>query len=71
MKFHDSNNCPEYNGNTYYENMCIKTLNQTIGRGIRHIDDYANIFLIDNRFLKMKDKLSDWMKPWIRVIPNL
>jgi Rad3-related DNA helicase len=37
-------------GNDYYENLCIKTLNQAIGRAIRHVRDYATIVLVDQRF---------------------
>ena len=37
-------------GNIYYENCCLKTLNQAIGRGIRHVNDHASIYLLDCRF---------------------
>lgn len=48
-------------GQNYYENCCIKTINQTIGRGIRHINDHANIYLIDSRFSGIAHKLPSWM----------
>lgn len=48
-------------GQMYYENCCVKTINQTIGRGIRHINDYANIYLIDHRFGGISHRLPAWM----------
>jgi chromosome transmission fidelity protein 1 len=37
-------------GNALYEAMCMKTVNQTIGRSIRHANDYAAILLFDKRY---------------------
>jgi chromosome transmission fidelity protein 1 len=34
----------------HYENLCMKGVNQSIGRAIRHINDYATIVLLDNRY---------------------
>jgi chromosome transmission fidelity protein 1 len=55
-------------GQTFYENCCVRTINQTIGRGIRHVDDYANIYLIDYRFLGIGGKLSDWLQKRIKYV---
>ena len=51
------------NGNEYYENICMKTINQTIGRCIRNYYDYSSIVLIDNRFTYTKyfNKLPNWV----------
>jgi chromosome transmission fidelity protein 1 len=47
MKYFDQINDPTFKGSDYYENLCMKTLNQSIGRAIRHINDYACILLLD------------------------
>ena len=36
-------------GQTYYENKCMKSVNQAIGRAIRHANDFASIVLLDKR----------------------
>lgn len=48
----------------YYDNLCMKAINQSIGRSIRHINDYAIIYLIDVRYVqeKIQKKLSGWVR---------
>ncbi|KHJ30581.1 putative atp-dependent rna helicase chl1 [Erysiphe necator] len=48
----------------YYENACMRAVNQSIGRAIRHKDDYAAIVMIDKRFRnnKIRNKLPGWIK---------
>lgn len=47
----------------FYENICMKAVNQSIGRAIRHAKDYANIYLVDKRYssLQTQQKLSAWV----------
>ncbi|KPI91284.1 Putative ATP-dependent RNA helicase DDX11-like protein 8 [Papilio xuthus] len=37
-------------GSQYYENLCMKAVNQCIGRAVRHANDYACILLVDERY---------------------
>jgi chromosome transmission fidelity protein 1 len=51
-------------GKDYYENLCMKAVNQCIGRAIRHAKDYACIFLIDSRYEgeRIQKKLPKWIR---------
>ncbi|KAI5073385.1 hypothetical protein GOP47_0011398 [Adiantum capillus-veneris] len=60
-----------YSGRDYYENLCMKAVNQSIGRAIRHIEDYASILLVDARYTastyssapsRQASKLPSWIK---------
>lgn len=55
-------------GRRYYEALCMRSINQAIGRAIRHEKDYAVVFLLDQRFqrVSIQDQLSKWIKPSIR-----
>lgn len=57
----------------YYENLCMRAVNQSVGRSIRHIKDYSTIYLIDKRFQypRIKNKLSGWVKERINNNPNI
>ncbi|CAG9464272.1 unnamed protein product [Pedinophyceae sp. YPF-701] len=64
----------------HYENLCMRALNQSIGRAARHAGDFAAIILADVRYERAAEglcgggglrapltKLPDWMKPSLRV----
>ncbi len=53
------------NGQMYYQNLCMRAVNQSIGRAIRHINDYASIVLADVRYVsdpKIWSQLPSWLK---------
>ncbi|KAG7758995.1 hypothetical protein KL911_000132 [Ogataea haglerorum] len=52
------------NAREFYENICMKAVNQSVGRAIRNIRDYSVIYLIDVRYGRphIQQKLSGWIK---------
>lgn len=48
----------------FLDNLCMKAVNQSVGRSIRHINDYSVIILFDSRYDRdnIKNKLSHWVK---------
>lgn len=53
----------------FYENACMRAVNQSIGRAIRHQNDYAAIVLLDRRFGtgRIRDKLPGWIRGGMAV----
>jgi chromosome transmission fidelity protein 1 len=51
-------------GRELYENACMRAVNQSIGRAIRHRGDYACIILLDKRYQgeRVKGKLPAWIR---------
>ncbi|XP_059833719.1 ATP-dependent DNA helicase DDX11 [Hypanus sabinus] len=51
-------------GKVLLENLCMKAVNQSIGRAIRHREDYANIMLLDHRYTQPRilSKLPGWIR---------
>lgn len=47
----------------FYENACMRSVNQSIGRAIRHRNDYAAIVLVDRRYssARIRGKLPRWI----------
>ncbi|KAH8199770.1 hypothetical protein TruAng_006051 [Truncatella angustata] len=48
----------------FYESACMRAVNQSIGRAIRHKGDYAAIVLVDRRFgtERIRRKLPGWIQ---------
>uniref|UniRef100_A0A2D4GHW2 ATP-dependent helicase C-terminal domain-containing protein n=1 Tax=Micrurus corallinus TaxID=54390 RepID=A0A2D4GHW2_MICCO len=51
-------------GNLLIENLCMKAVNQSIGRAIRHQEDFASIVFLDHRYTRpaVLNKLPQWIK---------
>ncbi|KAL1953038.1 hypothetical protein VTO42DRAFT_3747 [Malbranchea cinnamomea] len=51
-------------GREFYENVCMRTVNQCIGRAIRHRNDYAAILMLDRRYgtPRIQNKLPSWIR---------
>ena len=51
-------------GRDFYENACMRAVNQSIGRAIRHQKDFASIVLLDRRYRteRIASKLPGWIK---------
>lgn len=63
IKFYEETLGPGF-GKFYYDNLCFKAINQSIGRSIRHSADYSAIILMDERYTTRKDirnKLPKWI----------
>lgn len=49
----------------FQENLCMRAVNQSIGRAIRHKNDYACIVLLDQRYSFPNSKLISKLPKWI------
>ncbi|XP_058793640.1 ATP-dependent DNA helicase DDX11 [Phymastichus coffea] len=61
MKYLKENVSPNA-GTIYYENTCMKAVNQCIGRAVRHINDYATVVLLDKRYANKTNSLPGWIR---------
>ena len=59
-------------GQLHYENLCMKAVNQSIGRAIRHSRDYACIVLADVRYERPNviKRLPQWIASQLQVCKN-
>ena len=55
-------------GRQFYENACMRAVNQSIGRAIRHQNDYAAIIMLDRRYNtpRTQEKLPAWIQKSLR-----
>ena len=56
-------------GDKLYDSICMKAVNQSIGRSIRHINDFASIILLDSRY--SKPKIFNQLPSWIGNLLNI
>jgi len=56
-------------GQVHYENLCMKAVNQSIGRAIRHRGDYATIVLLDHRYSRttVRSALPTWISEHLQI----
>jgi len=59
-------------GQVHYENLCMKAVNQSVGRAIRHKADYAAILFLDHRYSRgsVQDQLPAWISKHVRMQPK-
>ena len=69
MKHLNENVKPEA-GQHFYENSCMKAVNQCIGRAIRHINDYSTVVLFDKRYCHKVKALPQWIQRTVVVHNN-
>jgi chromosome transmission fidelity protein 1 len=71
MKLNYADNMDPKSSKDLYESMCMKTVNQSIGRAIRHINDYATIILLDARYERLQtiQRLPEWIRKSLKVFP--
>lgn len=61
QKYLDENNA-KINGMKWYMLQMKRALNQSIGRVVRHKNDYGAIIICDSRFRTLNDGLSKWIQ---------
>ena len=56
-------------GHALYLSLCLKAVNQSIGRAIRHQNDFASLILLDKRYgrKEIKDGLPGWIREQVKV----
>jgi chromosome transmission fidelity protein 1 len=52
------------NPHDYYRSLCLRAVNQSVGRAIRHAKDYAAIVLMDARYPK-DDAIAQGLPSWL------
>ncbi|SPO26374.1 related to CHL1 - protein of the DEAH box family [Ustilago trichophora] len=56
-------------GHELYTNLCMKAVNQSIGRAVRHQNDYAALILLDRRYARpeIRQRLPGWIRNQVTV----
>ncbi|ELA47102.1 hypothetical protein VCUG_01375 [Vavraia culicis subsp. floridensis] len=58
----------KFHGRDYTTIIALKTVNQALGRALRHKHDHSGIVLIDERYDKLQYLLSPWIREKIRKV---
>ncbi|EFN75286.1 Probable ATP-dependent RNA helicase DDX11 [Harpegnathos saltator] len=66
MKYLNENVKPDA-GSKFYENSCMKAVNQCIGRSVRHINDYSTVVLLDKRYCHKIKVLPQWIQRSVKI----
>ncbi|XP_032675564.1 ATP-dependent DNA helicase DDX11 isoform X2 [Odontomachus brunneus] len=66
MKYLNENVKPDA-GSKFYENSCMKAVNQCIGRSVRHINDYSTVVLLDKRYCHKIKALPQWIQRSVTI----
>ncbi|KRH93314.1 Helicase of the DEAD superfamily, RAD3, partial [Pseudoloma neurophilia] len=56
----------KFYGKNFLVNIAMKTVNQSLGRALRHKNDFASIVLIDQRYENHIEMLSPWIQEKIK-----
>jgi chromosome transmission fidelity protein 1 len=51
-------------GKSYLRSLCLRSVNQSVGRAIRHANDYASIVLMDVRYTQ-QNAIGDGLPKWL------
>ncbi len=58
------NSLSAISGSAYYRGLCLKNVNQCVGRAIRHAKDWSSIVFFDRRYLR--EDVSIGIAGWVR-----
>ncbi|KMZ97459.1 DNA repair helicase, putative [Plasmodium vivax] len=60
-------------GNKWYNEEAMRSINQSIGRVIRHKNDYGSIFFLDSRFSNNQriKEISKWVRTHFRIYRDI
>ena len=52
-------------GRAYYDDLCWKAVNQSVGRAIRHRQDYATVLMLDARYVDVGPSIENRLPEWV------
>jgi hypothetical protein len=65
-KYQDTMHRRTCDGNTWYKEQAFRALNQAVGRGIRHQNDYCGLIFVDHRPGSIESNISSWIRNLLR-----